>query len=289
MAPPTLARSQKSKSQKVKESGKDINLRANPVMAKAHKKHLIVPNSDAICFDKSGGAGFETDAIKCEPLNSIGRSGTTPPAKRNTEIVSGFSTPQRTLTPQSSCTDLESASSHGSSLHDVEPDAELVCEGFQGQVLPAWLQPTKTSNPTLQFTRDSLRSRGQQTGTTTFGTNQEKDSFARSSLRARGKAVLAGVRDARSCRPLDMLAPSMREDQGVTAVPWLQDSQNLWQSETFAPHPGHAWFDFAQAFQMPGTTVAFANHTELPMKVDLSSLASSGIYMPPGLSPPPGL
>jgi hypothetical protein len=218
--------------------------------ARARKTHLTVTNLDAV-----SKANAENNVTK----NSSHRNSVCAPSKKKIEIESGFSTPQRTLTPQSSCTDLESASSHESSLRDVEPEVDR-------QVLPSWLQPTQAKSTAAGGVRASLRQRGRQIAATS-GSNQ--DNLTRTSLRARGNAVLAGVR-AGSMWDASVVPAPLEHKRTQAAVTQYND----W------PH-----------FMQPRTTASW--HPELaeqaPMRVDLASLASSGISFPPGLEPPPGL
>lgn len=142
--------------------------------ARGSKTHLTVSNLHAVSKAKA-----ENNVTKNSSPNGPHRNNVCVPSQKQIEIESGFSTPQRTLTPQSSCTDLESASSNESSLRDVEPEVER-------QDLPSWLQPAHAKSA-------SLRQRGRQMATTP---GSQQDNLTRTNLRARGNAVLARCSNA---------------------------------------------------------------------------------------------
>lgn len=226
---------------------------------RACKKQLTATNLDAV-----SNTGAENNVTKNSFLSGARRIGVSLPLQGKTEMLSGLSTPQRTLTPQSSCTDLESASSHESSLHDVPPEVER-------QALPFWLQPIHVKNTAAGGARASLRQSGQQTAKAASRTPQ--DNLTRANLRARGNAVLAGVRaGTRSDNAIAVPGPI---EHKRTAVMQPNDWLHFRQPQTLASCSQGAWHP------------ELAEHT--PMKVDLTSLALSCIALPPGLAPPPGL
>lgn len=119
--------------------------------------------------------------------------------------LSGNSTPQQTLTPQSSCKDFDTNSSIVSSHH--EGDIEHACHdvresGAACKSMPAWLMEQGTSKKQGickkqarvggACTRNSLRSCRHETIIAASVGNAAK--LTRSQLRARGDAVLASVR-----------------------------------------------------------------------------------------------
>lgn len=253
-----------------------------------------------------------------------GRSTNTPPtimAKPLSEVhlkemcgSSGQSSPQRTLTPQSSCADLETASSGTSSQRDfVEPAPQLQRES---QTMPAWLrQNAPAANSRKAATggarpgsiRDSLRARGQESMMAVLGGDADK--ITRSDLQARGDAVLESVRRGPGAGSSEAalghltvatIAPGARSALRMggwsgcnTAAP------QLWQQSPRPLSPPGMWWpgypDSARAFDMDGSIQgggldqdsvgAFSCWEEQPMKVDLDSLASARI----SLAPPPGL
>lgn len=152
--------------------------------------------------------------------NNVTKSNSSSGARmqRKPEIVSGFSTPQRTLTPQSSCADLESASSQESSFLYVEPDADH-------QALPLWLQPAHGKTASAEGAGASLRRRGQQIATSTVKTHQ--DNLILANLRARGNAVLAAtaVRHSNDW-------PHWKQPQTLACCP-----QSVWNEESAEHSP----------------------------------------------------
>lgn len=249
------------KSQRGCASVTDRPARAMRGATRARKTQLTATNLDAVF-----NAVAENHVTKNSSFSVARRNCDSVPLQGKAEIVSGLSTPQRTLTPQSSCTDLESASSHESSFREVEPEMER-------QALPSWLQPVHTKTTGGGGARASLRQRGQQIATATLGTHQ--DNLTRANLRARGNAVLAGVRaDTRSDNATAVFGPLERK-RGVATVRHSNDWSHLRQPQTLASCTQSAWHpDLAE---------------QSPMKVDLTSLALSCIALPPGLAPPPGL
>lgn len=220
-----------------------------------HKTPLTATNLDAV-----SNAGAENNVTKNSSFSRARRNCVSVPLQGKAEMVSGLATPQRTLTPQSSCTDLESASSHESSFPDVEPEV-------QRQILPSWLQLDQTKTTVAGVAR-----RGQQIATATPGTR--RDNLTRANLRARGNAVLAGVRAERSDTASAALGP-LECKRTVAAVRQSNNWPHFRQPQTLAYHCQSTWHpELAE---------------QLPMKVDLTSLASSCIALPPGLAPPPGL
>jgi len=234
------------KSQKGCASVMDRPTHAGGGAAKARKAQLTVTNLDAV--SKVNG---ENNVTKNSSPNGPHRNSVCVPSQKRIEIESGFSTPQRTLTPQSSCTDLESASSHESSLRDVEPEVER-------QALPSWLQPAHANSAATGGVRASLRQRGRQIAATAAS---QQDNSTRTNLRARGRVVLEGVR------------AGMCNDASVVPAP-LEHAKTQAAAMQY-----HNWL-----YSMQSQATAPA-----PMKVDMTSLASSGMSFPPGLEPPPGL
>lgn len=246
------------KSQKGRASVMDRPAHAACGVARDRKTHLTVTNLNAV--SKANSENNVTKNISPSgPLRNSAAS------QRKIEIESGFSTPQRTLTPQSSCTDLESASSHESSLHDVEPQVER-------QVLPSWLQPAHGKTE-VGGVRALLRQRGQEIAVTSSNC---QDNFTRTNLRARGNAVLAGVR-AGVWRHDAMIVPAPLERRCAQAVvAQRNDCMHFMQLQATSLCSPAMWQpELAE---------------QAPMKVDLTSLTSPpGISFPPGLEPPPGL
>jgi len=235
------------KSQRGCASVMDRPARAGRGASKVHKPQLTVTNLDAV-----SKANAEIHVTKNSSRACV-------PAQHKTDLASGFASPQRTLTPQSSCTELESASSQESSFRDVEPEVER-------QALPSWLQPSLGKAP-AGGVRTSWRQRGRQL-VTTSGSHQ--DNLTRTNLRARGNAVLAGVRAGLWCDDA-MAAPGPHEHNYHPA----------------SVSQYHDWLHLAQA---QTTTLRLPELAEqAPMKVDLALLASAGVSFPPGLAPPPGL
>jgi len=226
-------------------------VRAGRGASKGYKPQLTVTNLDAV--SKLNGENHVTK-------NS---SRAYASAQHKTDVASGFASPQRTLTPQSSCTELESSSSHESSLRDVEPEME-------SQVLPPWLQPFCGKAPARGMRASWWQHEHQVVPTS--GSHQ--DNLTRTNLRARGNAVLAGVRAGLWCD--DVAAPGRHEHNYYPASVSQYHDWLLAQPPTTTPCSSVTWLPELAAEQAP-------------MKVDLTSLAAPGIGFPPGLAPPPGL
>lgn len=229
----------------------DRPVRAGVGASKGYKPQLTVTNLDAVSKFNGENHVTKNSSRACAPAPK-------------TDLASGFASPQRTLTPQSSCTELESSSSHESSLRDVEPEVE-------SQALPSWLQPFCGKSPAGGM-RASWRQRERQV-VTTSGSHQ--DNLTRTNLRARGNAVLAGVRAGLWCD--DAAAPRPHEhDYHPASVSQYHDWLLAQPQTTTTPCSSVTW--------LPELAAEHA-----PMKVDLTSLAAPGIGFPPGLAPPPGL
>jgi len=211
------------KSQKGCASVMDRPTRAGGGAARARKTNLTVTNLDAV-----SKANCENNVTKNSSPNGQHRNCACVTSQKRMEIESGFSTPQRTLTPQSSCTDLESASSHESSLHDVEPEVER-------KVLPSWLQPTHAKSTVAGGVRASLRQRGRQIAA---APGSHQDNLTRSNLRARGNAVLAGVRAGAWCNDASVMPVPLGHTCAQAAVTQCNHWPHFMQPRTNAPwHP----------------------------------------------------
>jgi hypothetical protein len=227
---------------------------------------------------------------------------------------SGQSSPQRTLTPQSSCADLETSSSGASSHRDsveVAPQPQR-----EGQTMPSWLRQngpvvnsrkTATGGARPGSIRDNLRARGQESMMAVLGGDADK--ITRSDLQARGDAVLESVRKGPGAGSSEAtlghltvatIAPGARNAlrvgswsgcNAVASQAWQQSSRPL--SPPGMWWPGYAdstrAFDMDYSIQSGGldqdSIGAFSCWDEQPMKVDLDSLASARITV----APPPGL
>jgi len=221
--------------------------------------------------------------------------------------VSGHSTPQLTLTPQSSCADFETNSSIVSS-HEAEHDFQNIrpAEAFC-KPIPAWLTQQGTSKKQARRggvrARKSQHSRGHQAAMTA-GIDDVAQSV-RSQLRARGDVVLASVRDSSDCTralagPAEQGVPSTAlclsdasHDQQQQRLPWCAKSSSPAEWSRAPSGRLHsagaaalsrrrcAGFDFGRcSYDEPENIrvgVLAAEHLweGSPMKVHMASLASS--------------
>jgi len=215
--------------------------------------------------------------------------------------TSGHSTPQRTLTPQSSCADLETSSSSASSQRDFVESASRAQR--EEQTIPCWLRqngPVVNTRKTAAggvgpgqvcggkgSIRDTLRARGQESMMAVLGGDADK--LTRLDLQARGDAVLASVRGSPGAGSSEAtlghltvatMAPGARNAlrQGVGG--WSgcgAAAPQLWQQspQPYSP-PGMWWPGCAESALSP-------DFDDQPMKVNLDSSALFALAPPPGL------
>jgi len=212
--------------------------------------------------------------------------------------TSGNSTPQPTLTPQSSCADLDTSSSSASSQRDF---VECVSRPQrEEQTMPCWLRQNgsmENSCKTAQVyggkgsIRDSLRARGQQSMMAVLG--GDVDQLTRFDLQARGDAVLASVRESPGSGSSEAMLGHLTV---ATMLPGARNAlrmggggggwsgcgavaPQLWQQspQPFSP-PGMWWPGCADNVRLP-------DFDDQPMKVNLDGCPSAMFT----LAPPPGL